>query len=92
MEVITVKLIRQAFNRSSWGLLLPLLTLFPFFLAQVSIETGLLLDVQDDEGKTALHYVVTPLNFGSYENTDLLRFLVEAGARIDIKDKDGGAL
>ena len=46
-------------------------------------------NVQDANGKTALHYVVNPLDFGSYENVKLLALLVKSGADVNIKDKQG---
>lgn len=46
-------------------------------------------NVQDANGKTALHYVVNPLDFGSYENVKLLTLLVKSGADVNIKDKQG---
>ena len=30
---------------------------------------------QDYAGKSAVHYVINPIKFGSYENTDILRLL-----------------
>jgi hypothetical protein len=48
-------------------------------------------NVQDANGKTALHYVVNPLDFGSYENVKLLALLVKSGADVNIKDKQGTA-
>ncbi len=47
------------------------------------------LNLQDSNGKTVLHLVVNPLPFGSYENTHLLEILVNAGAKLAIKDKQG---
>jgi ankyrin repeat protein len=46
-------------------------------------------NVQDANGKTALHYVVNPLDFGSYENVQMLLTLAKAGADVNVKDKQG---
>jgi hypothetical protein len=33
---------------------------------------GLLINLQDYEGKTAPHFVVNPVGYGSFENTEIL--------------------
>jgi ankyrin repeat protein len=43
----------------------------------------------DTFGKNAIHYVVNPLEYGSYENVDILESLKEAGYDINLKDKEG---
>eukprot|EP01087_Luapelamoeba_hula_P009311 TRINITY_DN2401_c0_g2_i2.p1 TRINITY_DN2401_c0_g2~~TRINITY_DN2401_c0_g2_i2.p1 ORF type:complete len:1324 (+),score=258.43 TRINITY_DN2401_c0_g2_i2:192-4163(+) len=47
------------------------------------------INVQDHLGKTALHYVINPIPFASYENVALLRLLLEAGANPNAKDNSG---
>ncbi len=47
------------------------------------------LNVQDAEGKTAVHMVVSPLEFGSYENVEILELLANHGADLNIKDNNG---
>ena len=46
-------------------------------------------DCQDLAGRSAMHYAVQPLKFGSYENTDLLLALHRAGFANALRDKDG---
>jgi ankyrin repeat protein len=52
-------------------------------------ETGIDPNVQDEQGKTALHHVVSPLDYGSYENVALLTMLLKAGADPNVKDNQG---
>jgi len=33
---------------------------------------GLLINHKDHEGKTAAHFVVNPVSYGSFENTEIL--------------------
>ncbi len=49
------------------------------------------LNVQDSNGKTAVHLVVSPVVYGSYENVEILELLAGHGADLNIKDKDGKA-
>lgn len=46
---------------------------------------------KDLEGKNAIHYVVNPHNYGSFENTAILDILAKAnlGFDLNIKDKFG---
>jgi ankyrin repeat protein/predicted DNA-binding WGR domain protein len=41
---------------------------------------------QDFSGKTLVHYAINPLSFGSYENTQILTYLIKIGADATIKD------
>lgn len=41
---------------------------------------------QDNEGKSAFHYVVNPVGFGSYENVQMFDELKKAGYKTDLKD------
>ncbi len=41
------------------------------------------------EGWTALHYVVRPHRFGSYENVDMLNLLAKHTKTVDLKDAHG---
>ncbi len=56
------------------------------FLSKAKSES-LNVNKQDSEGKTCLHYVVNPVEYGSFENVALLELLVSKGADINIKDK-----
>ena len=44
---------------------------------------------KDNEGKTAVHYVVNPIGFGSYENVEILVQLHQHGYKLDLKDNSG---
>lgn len=46
-------------------------------------------DFRDWHKKSAAHYVVNPSTFGSFENTEMLEELHEAGYRLDLKDDQG---
>ena len=52
---------------------------------------GLDKKVKDAKGKTAVHYVVNPCKFGSYENTKLLQALANADYPLNINDTYGNA-
>lgn len=43
----------------------------------------------DDEGKSAVHHVVAPTAFASFENFSLLEALYRNGASLDTKDSAG---
>jgi hypothetical protein len=43
----------------------------------------------DKFGKSVVHYVVNPLQYGSYENTQLLKKVIKNGFRWDLKDAEG---
>ena len=43
-------------------------------------------DAQDVQGKSAVHILVNPLEYGSFEN---LKYLVEKGFNLTLKDKNG---
>ncbi len=47
------------------------------------------LDATDYEGNTAVHHLVRPLEFGTFNNTTLLKILHDAGASLTIKNADG---
>eukprot|EP01125_Pyxidicula_operculata_P008837 TRINITY_DN292_c0_g1_i1.p1 TRINITY_DN292_c0_g1~~TRINITY_DN292_c0_g1_i1.p1 ORF type:complete len:2964 (-),score=944.30 TRINITY_DN292_c0_g1_i1:25-8748(-) len=47
---------------------------------------GLKLNAKDNKGKTVIHHLVNPMDYGSYENETLLRKLVEWGADVNIED------
>jgi ankyrin repeat protein len=47
------------------------------------------LNVQDSNGKTAVHLVVSPLEYGSYENVEILELLASHGADLNVKDSNG---
>ena len=54
-----------------------------------NMDKGLNLGVSDVDGKSAVHYVVNPCRFGSYENTNILDALFKAGYPLDMVDNDG---
>lgn len=56
-----------------------------------NLTKGLLVNHQDFEGKTAPHFVVSPVGYGSYENTEILALLHSSGEgyKLDIKDSSG---
>lgn len=41
-------------------------------------------NAEDNYGRTAVHHLVTPLPYGSYENVELLKYLSSKGAELDI--------
>lgn len=43
----------------------------------------------DKQGKNAVHYVVNPVEFGSYENVEILKILQEASFDMNRKDNEG---
>jgi hypothetical protein len=47
------------------------------------------LNATDGRGWTALHYVACPLEVGTYDNDELVFVLVKAGAKTDVKNRDG---
>lgn len=46
---------------------------------------------QDKAGKSAAHYVVNPVRFGSFENVDILKLLKQQGFNLKLKDAEGKA-
>ena len=46
-------------------------------------------DHVDKLGKTAMHHVVNPLKYGSYENVTLLKKMNKCGFKWNIKDNEG---
>jgi ankyrin repeat protein/predicted DNA-binding WGR domain protein len=47
------------------------------------------LDHQDHQGRTVIHYAISPFEVVSYENKSLLTFLLESGAPGQISDNSG---
>ncbi len=47
------------------------------------------LDATDDKGNTAVHHLAQSLEYGTFDNTTLLKVLHEAGASLKIKNNDG---
>ena len=47
------------------------------------------LSLQDKQGKSVIHLAINPLEFGSYENSDLLVLLAKKGAPLKLADKKG---
>lgn len=53
-------------------------------------EKGLIRNHTDNEGKNAIHYVVNPTKFGSYENEEILNTLItENDYELNRKDNYG---
>lgn len=61
--------------------------LFNFFLTLPDTDVK----QQDKFGKTPVHYVVSPLSYGSYENMEMLEALARAGFNLNEPDADGKA-
>ena len=51
-------------------------------------DKGLISNHTDNEGKNAIHYVVNPAKFGSFENADLLNALIAFNGFFDLNQKD----
>ena len=47
------------------------------------------LDSQDQQGWSAIHHLVCPLEYGTYDNVRLLALLQSAGANIQVADNAG---
>jgi hypothetical protein len=47
------------------------------------------LNNKDQDGKSAIHFVVCPIEFGSYENDDLLIAMMDFGFEANLEDLDG---
>ncbi len=41
---------------------------------------------QDKAGKSAAHFVINPIRFGSYENVEILQLLHHYGFNLNLKD------
>jgi hypothetical protein len=54
-------------------------TLLVQFLSD-NASNGLLINHKDKEGRTAAHYVVNPVAYGSYENVQILEILSKTGS------------
>ena len=44
---------------------------------------------QDNLGRTVVHYIVSPVSYGSYENEEFLEYFLKFGFRGDLSDNDG---
>ena len=62
----------------------------PEVIPSVIIEprTGIDLSRVDKTGKTVIHYIVTPIEYGSYENHKFLRHMLDFGFVSTLKDHD----
>ena len=49
---------------------------------------GLIRNHTDHEGKNAIHYVVNPAKFGSFENVAMLNALIAVNSFFDLNQKD----
>jgi hypothetical protein len=54
-----------------------------------NIKNQKVLENQDINGRSAIHWVVWPFVFGSYENTKILEQLLRGKFKHDLKSKDG---
>jgi len=45
---------------------------------------GLIVDLQDSDGNTAVHHCVQSAEFGSFENTDILDHLHKMGFDLNV--------
>jgi ankyrin repeat protein len=64
------------------------LALVKFLISHAAIGK-LMIDSQDKDGKSAVHYVVNPIGYGSYMNITILEELRKAGYRLDLRDNEG---
>ena len=53
-----------------------------------NINKGLIRNLTDKEGKNAIHYVVTPSKFGSFENISILKALLSINNYFDLNQRD----
>jgi hypothetical protein len=63
--------------------------LVDFLLQRKKIKRDKIRRAQDLKGKTAVHYVVNPIAFGSYENVKILRKLHQFGFAMNVRDETG---
>lgn len=50
-------------------------------------KNGLVVDLKDALGNTAVYYCVQPTDFGSYENVEILESLHKLGYNLNAKNK-----
>ena len=55
----------------------------------LKFSCDLKLDLQDNNGQTALHHYFTSLPVGIYEDLKVAKYLHNAEASFDVKDNDG---
>jgi hypothetical protein len=58
-----------------------------FFLNHATFNKNV--HIYDNNGLTPVHYVVSPLPFGSYENVIMLKTVINNGYDFNTKDKTG---
>ena len=46
-------------------------------------------NAQDKAGKSAVHYVINPVRYGSFENLEILRLLNQQNYNLELKDSQG---
>lgn len=51
-------------------------------------DRGLIKNLTDNDGKNAIHYVVNPAKFGSFENVEILNTLLTLDNYFDLNQKD----
>jgi ankyrin repeat protein len=56
---------------------------------EVLFKVGIDIARQDNLGKSVIHYIVTPVSYGSYENTEFLEFMIKYGFKPDLIDNSG---
>lgn len=59
----------------------------PLHIAAGDVKTAL--SLKNRTGQTALHFAVKPFEFESFENTVLVKMLIDAGASVQAKDAGG---
>ena len=58
---------------------------FPSFTKQSDVSVM----ESDQQGWTVIHHLVSPIEYGTYDNVHLLKILVDAGAPLQQKDNAG---
>ena len=64
-------------------------TLFPDEFPVVERTSDVNVNAADSQGWTVIHHLVSPLEYGTYDNEELLYVLFKAGASINEKDAAG---
>ena len=57
--------------------------------SKLTKKSSINLGVQDAQGWSTIHHVVAPLEYGSYDNVEMLDILVNAGAPLQQRDNAG---
>ena len=62
--------------------------LVSLFLQNASNSSTFLSDNQDNNGRNIIHYVVQPMEAGSFENVKILKALVDSGKGFNLSHRD----